>query len=85
MGFSTVAQQITETVSVAVMVAAPLAAIGLAQIVRDVAEANREAGLQLERLDAKLERETERQKQIKLEIEKAQERLDQLVARLPPN
>lgn len=83
MGMSTFAQQIADTVSVAVMVAAPLLAIGLAQIARDVAEANREADQQLELLKAKLDMETERQKQIKLEIEKTQARLDRIVARLP--
>lgn len=83
MGMSTFAQQIADTVSVAVMVAAPLLAIGLAQIYRDVAEANREADQQLELLKAKLDMETERQKQIKLEIEKTQARLDRIVARLP--
>lgn len=85
MGMSTFAQQIADTVSVAVMVAAPLLAIGLAQVYRDVAEANREADQQLERLKAELDMETERQKQIKLEIEKTQARLDRIVARLTIN
>lgn len=85
MGMSTFAQQIADTVSVAVMVASPLLAIGLAQVYRDVAEANREADQQLERLKAELDMETERQKQIKLEIEKTQARLDRIVARLTIN